>query len=642
MPAECETLRSFRMTAVAFIYTHAMPSASDFARSLSPSRAFLSCAIGLCLLASVALRAQSFKPQDLGPAPNQQPTSLEARTQSLDKIFHDYWEDQLKHSPEMASTIGDHRYDDQLSDYSPQAYDQALARGEQFIERLGAIDTTGMTEQENLSKQLLVHDLVDQQESSICMPWQTPVTQFTGIQVGLPQLVDVLSFTSADDYDHYVARLNKVPAAFMQISTDMMLGERAGRSEPQFIMQKVLAQAIAMVSTKPEDTPFARPLQHFPAAIPPAQQAEIRTAVLTAIRTKVQPAYAQFAKYLSTDYIPQARKQPGIWADQGGDACYAHLVENFTTTDLTPAQVYQMGIDDVARIEPQLLAVVHRLGYKDLRSFQDALIHNPKQHAQSGAQMVGLYQHYEDQMKSKLPELVNKIPKSPLEVIAMPAFGAGDQAPADYQPGTPDGSRPGRIRVNASDATQRLLTPVEADAYHEGYSGHHLQISLAQEMTAVPDFRRFDDYTAFTEGWAMYAEQLGKQVGFYQDPYSEYGMLENQMWRAVRLVVDTGVHSKHWTRDQMVQYFSDHTTMDDVTIQEEVDRYIAWPGQALGYDVGRLKILELRAMAQQALGKNLDIRAFHDEVLDSGALPLDILQQRVETWIKQQTLASKK
>lgn len=538
--------------------------------------------------------------------------------------------------------IGDHRYDDQLSDYSPQAYDQALARGEQFIERLGAIDTTGMTEQQKLSKRLLVHDLVDQQESSICEPWQTPVTQFSGLQVDLPQLVETLRFTSADDYDHYIARLNKVPAAFLQISTDMMLGEQAGRSELQYLMQKVLVQVNAMASAKPEDTPFAQPLQHFPAGIPPQQQGEIRTAVLTAIRTKVQPAYAHFAKFLSADYIPKARQQPGIWANQGGDACYAHLVASFTTTDLTPDQVYQMGIDDVMRIEPQLLAVVHQLGYKDLNSFQAALANDSKEHAQSGAQIVDLYKHYEDQMKAKLPELVNKFPKSPLEVIAMPAFGASDQAPADYHPGTPDGSRPGRVRVNTADATSRLLTQVEADAYHEGYPGHHLQISLEQEMTGLPDFRRFEGYPAFTEGWAVYAERLGKQVGFYQDPYSEYGMLENQMWRAVRLVVDTGVHSKHWTRDQMVQYFRDHTTMDDTTIQEEVDRYIAWPGQALAYDVGRLKILELRTKAQKALGKSFDIRAFHDEVLDSGALPLDILEQRVNTWIEQQQKAATK
>ncbi len=611
------------------------------------TRASLLLVLGFLSLPA-SLAAQTFKPRDLGPPParsvtpqpqqpqSQQPQSLEARTQELDRIFHDYWQDTLQHSPEMASSIGDKRYDDQLSDYSPQAYNDALARGERFIERLGAIDTTGMGEQEILSKDLLVHDLVDQQESSVCKPWQTPVTQFSGIQVDLPALVEMLSFTSADDYDHYVARLNKVPATIMQISTDMMLGEQDGRSEPQYIMQKMLAQVNAMVTAKPQDTPFARPLLHFPASISARDQAQIRTVILTAIRTKVQPAYARFAKYLASDYIPKARKDPGIWANKDGDACYAYLVQSFTTTDLTPDQVYKIGEEDVARIQPQLMAVVHSLGYQDLRSFHQALVNNPKEHAQSGAQLIGLYRHYAEQMEGKLPELVTKIPKTPLKVVPMTTFGSADQVPADYQPGTPDGSRPGWIRVNTTDATKRLLTQVEPIAYHEGVPGHHLQISLAQELTGLPDFRRFESYTAFVEGWAFYSEQLGKEVGFYQDPYSEYGLLENQMWRAVRLVVDTGVHSKHWTRAQMVQYFRDHTAMDDITIQEEVDRYIAWPGQALAYDMGRLKILELRAEAQKALGKNFDIRKFHDEVLDSGALPLDILQQRIETWIQQQ------
>jgi len=580
--------------------------------------------------------SQTFKTKDLAPAPQFQTNTLQDRTAQLNLIFHDYWQETLKHSPEMASTIGDKRYDDQLSDYSDQAYNESLARGERFIERLGSVDTTGMSDQEKLSKRLLVHDLVDQQESSTCEPWQTPVTQFSGIQVDLPMLAGILSFTSADDYDHYIARLNKVPAAILQISTDLMLGEEAGRSEPQFIMQKVLVQVNALAMGKPEDSPFASPLQRFPASISAQDRAQIRTALLTAIRTQVQPAFGHLAKYLATQYIPNARKDAGLWATKGGDACYTYLVQSYTTTNLTPEQVYQMGVADVARIEPQLLAVVHQLGYKDLRSFHKELVNNPKEHAQSGAQLIGLYQHYVDQMKPKLPDLVTKLPHAPLKVVAMPSFGSADQVPADYQPGTPDGSRPGEIRVNTTDATKRLLTQVEAIAYHEGVPGHHLQISLAQEQTGIPEFRRFEMYTAFVEGWAFYSEQLGKEVGFYQNPYSKYGMLENQMWRAVRLVVDTGVHYKHWTREQMVQYFHDHTAMDDITIQEEVDRYIVWPGQALAYDVGRLKILQLRAEAQKALGNNFDLRAFHDEVLDSGALPLDILQQRVDTWIQQQ------
>ena len=629
-----------------------MVASENCASFVSLARVFLLSVIGTAISFPASLTAQTFKPQDLAPPPPrptfsqsqhqqqpQAPQSLEERTAVLNQIFNDYWQDQLKHSPEMASTIGDRRYDDRLSDYSPRAYNEALARGQRFIERLGAIDTAGMSEQETLSKQLLVHDLVDQQESSVCKPWQTPVTQFSGIQVDLPALVEMLPFTSSDDYDHYLARLNKVPATMMQIGTNMMLGEQDGRSEPAYIMQKVLAQVKAMVAAKPEDTPYARPLQHFPAGISPQHQALIRTEVLDAIRTKIQPAYKQFAKYLASDYIPKARKDPGIWANRNGDACYAYLVQSFTTTDLTPDQVYKIGEEEVARIQPQLMAVVHQLGYNDLRTFHAALVANPKEHATSGQQLIGLYRHYAEQMEGKLPQLVTKIPKTPLKVVQMTTFGSADQVPADYQAGTPDGSRPGWIRVNTVDATKRLLTQVEPIAYHEGVPGHHLQISLEQELTGLPEFRRYEGYTAFVEGWAFYSEQLGKEVGFYQDPYSEYGLLENQMWRAVRLVVDTGVHSKHWTRAQMVQYFRDHTAMDDITIQEEVDRYIAWPGQALAYDMGRLKILELRKEAQQKLGKNFDIRTFHDEVLDSGALPLDILQQRVEQWIAQQQKA---
>lgn len=625
-------------TVFAGIYTQAMPLATQW--SFPPRRSgfrgrSLSTLV-VCLLFSCTIWSQAFKAKDLAPAPQLQTNTLQDRLSQLNLIFHDYWEETLKHSPEMASTIGDKRYDDQLSNYSDEAYNDSLARGERFIERLGAVDTTGMSEQEQLSKRLLVHDLVDQQESSVCQPWQTPVNQFSGIQVDLPMLAGMLPFTSADDYDHYIARLNKVPAAILQISTDLLLGQEAGRSEPQFIMQKVLVQVNALATGKPEDSPFASPLQRFRAGISAQDRAQIRTALLTAIRTQVQPAFAHFAKYLAAQYIPDARKDVGIWATKNGDACYAYLVQSYTTTDLTPEQVYQIGVSDVARIEPQLLAVVHQLGYKDLRRFHEALVNNPKEHAQSGTQLIGLYQHYVDQMEPKLPDLVTKLPSAPLKVVAMPSFGSADQVPADYQPGTPDGSRPGEIRINTTDASKRLLTQVEAIAYHEGVPGHHLQISLAQEQTGIPDFRRFEMYTAFVEGWAFYSEQLGKEVGFYQDPYSEYGMLENQMWRAVRLVVDTGVHYKHWTREQMVQYFHDHTAMDDITIQEEVDRYIAWPGQALAYDIGRLKIMELRADAQKALGKNFDLRAFHDEVLDSGALPLDILQQRVEAWIQQQ------
>lgn len=301
-------------------------------------------ALGLCIAICAPLRAQSFKPKDLNPPPprpgvvqplpqSQTPQSLADRTAALNQIFEDYWQDKLRHSPEMASAVGDHRYDDQLSDYSPQAYDAALARGEQFIERLGTIDTTGMSEQEKLNKRLLVDDLIDQQEASLCKPWQTPVTQFYGIPVELPMLVEMLRFTSANDYDHYIARLNKVPKAFLQIETDMMLGEQAGRNEPLTTVRSILAEVNEMASVNPESTPFAHPLRHFSPDISLSQQAEIRKQVLTAIRIQVQPAYARFAKYLSLEYTPQIEKdtgkQPGVAASADHACSVSSDARNF-------------------------------------------------------------------------------------------------------------------------------------------------------------------------------------------------------------------------------------------------------------------------------------------------------------------------
>ena len=566
------------------------------------------------------------------------PAPLEVRVRDLHAVFQDYWQDRLKNEPELASAIGDHRYDDQLSDYSPLAYNNKIARGFNFLSRLSNIDTAGMSEQDQLSKRLLVHDLIDQQEEADCKPWQTPVTQLNGLPVDLPSLVAVLPFKSVDDYEHYIARLKAVPQSFYQISYDMELGVEQHNTEPQYLMQKVLTQVNAIAAQKPEDTFFAEPLRRFPANISANQRAEIRDQVLLTIQKQVLPAYVHFATFLTAIYIPAARTAPGEWATPHGDACYAFAVRRNTTTNMTPEQVHALGLAQVASIEPQLTALVHSLAFEDLKSFRASLAADPKEHAQSEQQLLHLYRNYETQMQAKLPSLFSKLPVEKLVVVPMDAIGASDQVPADYQPGAPNGSRPGWIRVNTYDAKHRLLTPVEAIAYHEGVPGHHLQISLAQENTDLPDFRRYEDYTAFVEGWALYCEQLGKEVGFYTDPYSEYGRLENEMWRAVRLVVDTGIHSQHWTREQAVQYFHDNSGLDDVTVQEEIDRYIAWPGQALAYKVGELDILKMRAKAQQSLGPRFDLRAFHDEVLSAGALPLNVFDERMQSWIATQKI----
>ncbi len=558
------------------------------------------------------------------------------RSKALSALFAEMWEDRLQHSPEFASSIGDKRWNDQLTDYSVAAYNDRLARDLGYLKRLSEIDTTGLSEQEQLSKDLMARHLAEEQEEANFKPWEMPVDQFNGLQSSLPQLVSILSFDTVKDYDDYTARLKKIPTAFQQITDNMMTGMDDHRVPPKYLLEKVLVQTNTIAQQKPEDTPFARPLKKFPASISAADQQRIKAEMLDAIQRQVQPAYTRFARFLQGQYIPAGRTEFGVWSLPDGDKYYAFRVRQSTTTDLTPAQIHQIGLDEVKRDEAEMLVIAQKLGFKDLVSLRASIAGNPKLHAQSREQILDLYRHDIDQMKAKLPDLFGRLPKAPLTVEAVPAFIEKDQAPAYYEHGTPDGKRPGTVFVNTYDFAHRSLANVESIAYHEGLPGHHLQISISQELTGLPEFRKYMHYTAYTEGWGLYAEHLGKDVGFYQDPYSDYGRLEADIFRAIRLVVDTGVHSKHWSRDQMVQFFKEHSGLDDATINAEVDRYIAWPAQALGYKMGQLKILELRTMAQKELGSKFDLRAFHDEVLDSGALPLDVLDERVSAWITQQ------
>jgi uncharacterized protein (DUF885 family) len=558
------------------------------------------------------------------------------RAKTLNAIFSDYWEDQLKHEPEFASSIGDNRYNDQLRDYSVQAYNESLSRGRGFLTRLAEVDTAGMSPQEQLSKDLLVHELIQNQQEARFKPWEMPVTQFDGLQVSLPQLIPRLTFNSVKDYDDYIVRLKNVPLAFQQITDDMSIGMDDHREPPAYLMEKVLAQVNAIANQKPEDGPFAQPLKKFPASVSATQQARIKQELLAAIAGQVTPAYVRFGKFLKAQYIPGGRNDPGIWALPDGEAYYRFLVKQSTTTDMTADQIHQIGVDEVKKDEDQLLVIAHKLGFADIKALQNAATHNPKLFPTSKEQLLDAYRGYLDRMRPKVPQLFGRLPKATVVVMPVPAYVEKDQAAAYYEHGSPDGSRPGMVYVNTYQFETRSLADVEDRAYHEGLPGHHLQISIAQELTDVPEFRKYLGYTAYTEGWGLYAEQLGKDVGFYQDPYSDYGRLEGDIWRAIRLVVDTGVHSQHWTRQQMVDYFHDHSAVEESGVQAEVDRYIAWPAQALGYKVGQLKFLELRAKAQQALGDKFNLSAFHDQVLDSGALPLDTLEQRVDSWIAQQ------
>jgi uncharacterized protein (DUF885 family) len=590
-------------------------------------------AISLLLL---LLSAPALRPQAATPA------SIESNRKALNTIFHDYWEDRLKNDPEFASTIGDKRYNDQIDDYSVKAFNLKLEREQAFLMRVAAIDPAGLTDQEKTSRDLLLRQFADDQEAADFKEWEMPVTQRSGIQITYPDVVAQLTFLTVKDYDDWIARLHLIPKAFDQVTTNMSIGMDDHRTPPRYLLSKTLDQVKQLAAQKPEESPLALPLKNFPVNISAAEQTRIKAEMLDAIGKEVLPAYARFARFLEVSYIPACRETLGVDSLADGPKYYQFLIHRTTTTDLTPDKIHQLGLDEVKRDEAQMLAIAQKLGFQDLKTFRASLKTNPKMHPVSRQELLAAYSGYLTAMQAKLPQLFGRLPKAKFEVVPVPEYQEKAAAPAYYEEGSADGARPGRLFINTYNPADRNLYSVEDIAYHEGIPGHHLQISIAQELQDVPTFRKYDGNTAYVEGWGLYAERLGKDVGFYQDPYSDYGRLEGDIWRAIRLVVDTGVHSKHWTRDQMVQYFRDHSNVDETSIQSEVDRYIATPSQALAYKVGQLKILELRDRAKTALGDKFDIRAFHDQVLDSGALPLDVLSEKIDAWIAAQKTAGQK
>jgi uncharacterized protein (DUF885 family) len=564
----------------------------------------------------------------------QPPSSLESRRKALNHLLVEQWEYRLRTSPLFASFLGDKRWNDKLDDFSQEAIDKDAQETKKFLTRFQAIDTAGFPEQEMLNQQLMVRQLQIQVEGARFKPWEMPVDQQNGVQIELPRLVNVLSFDSVKDYEDYLSRLGQVPRLLDQTIAQMRKGMNDKLMPPRFLLEKVADQCNAVASEEAAKSPFAKPFFNFPKSISASDQKRLRDAGILAIKKSVLPAYARFAGFVRDEYVPQGRSEPGIWALPDGAARYRFEIRRMTTTDLTPDQIHDIGLRQVDEIEAEMLALAHKLGFKDLASLNQHIKNERRFYATSGRQLLDLYANYVHEMEPELPKLFGHLPKSKLVVIPMEASVSRNAVPADYTEGTADGSRPGHINVNEWDPEHRLVLNVEAIAYHEGIPGHHLQISLAQELPELPSFRKYAGYTAFVEGWALYSERLGKEVGRYQDPYSDYGRLENEMWRAIRLVVDTGVHEKHWSRDQMVDYFHRYTAMDEPNVQSEVDRYIAWPGQALAYKLGQLEILKLRQYAKDQLGEKFDIRTFHDEILDGGALPLDVLDERVHHWVQ--------
>jgi len=563
------------------------------------------------------------------------PGDLEARRKALNDLLHEQWEYTLRTSPTFASILGDKRYNDKLDDFSQKAIDDNLEQSRQFLARFEAIDTTGFPDQEVLNKELMVRDLKMNLEGARFRPWEMPVNQFNGIHIDAPQLVSVLSFESVKDYEDYISRLKQMPRLFEQTIIQMRKGMAEGLMPPRILLEQVVTQASGIATTSAEKSPFAQPFDKFPDVVPEADRRRLREAGLAAIRDSVLPAYVKFTAFVRDEYASKGRSEPGVWALPSGQELYAFRVKESTTTNLTPEEIHQIGLEQVKEIEGRMLGVARELGYPDLKSFYAAIKTNPKLHAHSREEILDLYRKYIDGMYTKLPDLFGRLPKGRLEVMPIEEFRE-IEASTHYMQGTPDGSRKAHVMVNTGDFANRTTLDIETTAYHEGVPGHHMQIAIAQELPELPPFRQQEGYTAYAEGWALYAERLGKEVGFFQDPYSYYGHLQDDMLRAIRLVVDTGFHYKHWTRQQVVDFFHEHSAIDEPDVQSETDRYMAWPAQALGYKIGQLEILKLRQYSKDQLGDKFDLRAFHDEVLVGGALPLDVLSDRIHNWVGKQ------
>jgi uncharacterized protein (DUF885 family) len=563
------------------------------------------------------------------------PASLEARRKALNDLLHEQWEYTMRTNPIYASVLGDKRYNDQVDDFSQQAIDDNLEQSRRFLARFDAIDTTDCPDQEILNKQLMVRDLRMAVEGARFKPWEMSVNQFSGIHIDAPQLVSILSFENVKDYEDYIARLKQLPRLFDQTVVQMRKGMADGLLPPKILLEQVVTQANGIATTPVEQSPFTHPFDKFPDAVPDADRKRLREAGLAAVRDAVIPAYVKFTSFVRDEYAPKGRTEPGVWSLPDGPERYAFRVKESTTTNLTPEEIHQIGLAQVKEIERRMLGVAHQLGYPDLKSFYPALKNDPKLHPHSRQEMLDLYQKHIDEMYTKLPEMFGRLPKGKLEVMPVEEFRE-KEASTHYVEGSPDGSRKAHVMVNTGDFAKRTTLDIETTAYHEGVPGHHLQIAIAQELPALPPFRQHEYYTAYTEGWALYSERLGKEAGFFQDPYSYYGHLQDDMLRAIRLVVDTGFHYKHWSRQQVVDFFHDHSAIDELEVQSETDRYMAWPAQALGYKIGQLEILKLRQYSKDQLGDKFDLRAFHDEVLNGGAMPLDVLSTRVHEWVGQQ------
>ena len=572
------------------------------------------------------------------PAAAQTAQSAQARADQLNKLYVEFWDAYLKRNPVLATFTGDTRYNAELPDFGSQQYrDESKKFLQDWLAKVEGVGSEGLTGQDLLNYEIFTKDAKDQIDSSQFPAWMTPVNQMdstASLAVQFGSGGGAQPFKTVQDYDNWLARGARIPVLFDTEIANMKQGIAAGVVQPKVLMEKVVPQLDALIKDKPEDTLFWGPITNMPKEFSDADKTRLTDAYRKMIAEQLMPAYKKLRAFVNDEYLPKTRDTFGLDKVPNGQAWYAFNAKQSTTTDLTPAQIHQIGLDEVARIHGEMQKVMTEVGFKgSLQDFFKYVQTDKKFEFKSQDELLKYYRGLEAKITEKIPTQFSVIPKSPFEIRPVEPFREKSAAGGQYYPPSEDGTRPGIFYVNTYDLPSRKIWDAEDLYLHEAIPGHHFQIATQIELKDMPAFRRWSIQSAFAEGWGLYAESLGKDLGVYTDPYSYFGYLQNELWRAIRLVTDTGLHSKGWTRDQVISYMKENSAVSDTTAIAEAERYIAWPGQALAYKIGELKIKELRAKAEKELGAKFDVREFHNEVLKDGAVPLAVLEQKIDRWI---------
>lgn len=555
----------------------------------------------------------------------------------LHALFDEDWQWSLQQYPESATLLGDNRYNDRVTDYSIEAIERRKAHEREMLDRLQKIDRSPLTGQDLISYDLFLRDKKFNVEGGRFPTEYMPIDQMNGAQISFGQLVGSTPFRTAKDYDDYVARLAAFSRQIDQLIELMKRGIETKWLPPAVPLRSVPAQIEGQIADDPTKSPLFSPFARFPQGVSASERTRLNNSGKNVIAGSLTPALKNLYAFIKESYLPACRRDIGASSLPDGEAFYQFAIRRHTTTSLTAREIHEIGKREVARIHKEMEAIVQQAGFKG--SFQEFLTFlrtDPRFYYSKPDELVAGYSYIAKQADGKLPELFAELPRTPYGVKVIPDYEAPAQTTAYYQPGAADGSRAGLYMINTYKLDTRPKYEMEALTLHESVPGHHLQIARSQELKGLPDFRRNAGYTAYVEGWGLYAESLGAEMGFFTDSYSKFGQLTYEMWRACRLVVDTGMHAFGWSRQQAIDFMKENTAKTENDIIVEVDRYIVWPGQALAYKMGELKIKELRAKASKELGARFDVRRFHNAVLDDGPLPLDLLESRISAWIAEQ------